>query len=490
MPASNEDFIKAAFAAGLSEDQVRSAVAERNARTTAPAPTAAPEDLSTGGLEGVARAILPRSFKANDEGAGLGRTALAGAGDALSGILRVPAALGRMADTKLGITGDHPQGFTESLNQINQGQDATGQKNMIAGIENDPATVPTMVVPLGKVAKGAGLLAKAGNGLLQGAKLGAVSAGIHQTDNAGQGKDVSLGDAATEVGANAALGGALPVLGEIAQAGGKKIINSLVRPSTKIEKFGYGAAGRAADQVGTNTADAIFDQGVDANSLSGMAKKVAARKDEIGQGMKDALAQGQAAGNKVDPYAAFDKVIKDIEANPDKFNGPLTDLETAKQNILDEMNTLHALKKVAPGQMDLEGINALKSRIGKMGNWESTKAGTATQELAKAVNRELDSHIDLAAPGIDKLNTDYQQMKSVGQALQDRLPVHNRNNAVGLSTLTALMGGPKVLLAQLASKSPMVARALYHGGGLLQNPNALRPIQLGIGGVMSGGQDQ
>ena len=191
-----------------------------------------------------------------------------------------------------------------------------------------------------------------------------------------------------------------------------------------------------------------------------------------------AIAGGQAAGKKVDPYSALNDVIADIHKDPEKFSGPLSKLDDAKEEILAELNKLHEIKKIAPGDMDLAGVNGWKSRLGKMAKWESAKGGTATQELAKAVNRKLDEQIDVAAPGIDKLNDAYQQMKSIGRALEERLPVHNRNNAVSLPTIAALLGGKEVLAAQLASKSPMVARGLYHGGGLLENPITLKGLRL------------
>jgi hypothetical protein len=433
--------------------------------------------------------VFPRSFNAAENDKGIGRKLLAAGGDALSAILRVPAAVGRMADTRMGSAGDHPQGFAESLNQINQGQDPTGQPSIITNAVRDPATVATAGVPIVKGAQGLGLLGKILMGGGQGAAIGAVNAGIHEAEK-DDGTPVDWKQAGVETGTNAALGATLPILGKLLETGGKKIINTIVRPSSKIEKFGYGAAGRDAEQVGNNTADAIFANKLDANSLPAMAKKVQAAKTATGSQMNAVLQSGQAAGNKVDPYDVVDQVIADISANPEKFEAPLAGMNDAKGQILDEINQFHELKKVAPGEMGLEDIRKLKTHIGGMGKWSGEEQMTAKQALANAVNRKLDAAIDDAAPGIEPLNNLYQQLKSIGKVLEDRAPVHNRNNLIGIPSLTALAaGGPEGLAAQLASKSPAVARGMYYTGRNIQQPmDLLKFLNITKNGLVNQGQ--
>lgn len=209
-------------------------------------------DQGPGGIDGVARAVLPRSFQASDEGAGIGRTALAGAGDALSGLLRIPAAAGRVADTHLGTTGDHPQGFTESLNQVNKGQGPMGEQNFLSESVNDPSIVPGIATGAAAL-NGARALGLTGFKALSaaGAAGGAGNAAIHQADNYAQGKGVSPLAAAVEVAAGAAIPYAFKGIGMAAHFQ-NKVLGRLAQgfsgsSEEALRKFGFGFGQGAKD---------------------------------------------------------------------------------------------------------------------------------------------------------------------------------------------------------------------------------------------------
>jgi hypothetical protein len=178
-------------------------------------------------------ALLPALSKARsgEKPGGILRQAAGLGSDVLSGALRIPAAAGRTVDTKMGLSGDHPQSFRESLDQINRGEDPTGEKNFITGATADPATLPSLAMGGPGLKAGIGLAGKALNAgriALSGAKAGAVSAGLHQGDQMARTGAVNPGEAALEVGVNTALplgmAGALrPIKGAV---GGLKTILS------------------------------------------------------------------------------------------------------------------------------------------------------------------------------------------------------------------------------------------------------------------------
>lgn len=144
-----------------------------------------------GGSKTIADLVAERPASAPG---GFGRQALGLGSDIISGALRLPAAVGRMADTHIGTSGDHPQGFRESLGQINRGQDPVGNENFITNAVKDPATLPSLAMggPTGGIAKTA----------LFGLKSGLMSAGLHQGDRIARGQGADLGDAALETGIN------------------------------------------------------------------------------------------------------------------------------------------------------------------------------------------------------------------------------------------------------------------------------------------------
>ena len=210
----------------------------------APEPEAPPEapriPEGTSGAESVARGFLPRSFKAEEEGAGVLRKAGAGAMDALSlpgrlvGSLNAPDRKSSLAPMGLGgamipVQPDAVRGRAEvEGGGLSEAMADTEGSSIPGKIVRDPALIPSLMVG-GPVLKGAGsLAAKVGRTALAGAKGGAVAAGLHQGDRWAQTGTVNPGEAAAEVAINAvapvALAGALKPIK--AGAGGLKTILS------------------------------------------------------------------------------------------------------------------------------------------------------------------------------------------------------------------------------------------------------------------------
>lgn len=155
-------------------------------------------------------ALLPSFSKAREAGGGIGRQALGLGSDIASGVLRLPVAAGRTLDTQLGLSGNKPQSYRESLSQINRGENPLGEENVISGMVKDPATLPSFMV--------GGPMNTLGKAAVTGLKAGLVSAGAHQADEIARTGKANLGEAAGEIGINTAL----PVLGKGALEGIKK----------------------------------------------------------------------------------------------------------------------------------------------------------------------------------------------------------------------------------------------------------------------------
>lgn len=163
------------------------------------------------------QALFPRATEAK----GAGKTALGAGLDALTSIIRVPAAGAAAAAEKMGLTSDKPEfgkvpagtTFTGALDKLNQGKNEWGDPSLIAHMGQDPATVPTSLMPVAKLGQGASWLSRIGQGAASGAQVGGVSAAMHQAENYIQEKGLSLEQAAKEIGSGWASGRSSPALG-------------------------------------------------------------------------------------------------------------------------------------------------------------------------------------------------------------------------------------------------------------------------------------
>lgn len=276
------------------------------------APKAPPEapriPESAGGAETIARGLLPRSFKAAEDGAGVLRQAGAGAMDALSIPGRTAASL-NAKDTKsqmqpvgpggmmLPVQPDAVTGRAAPEHGLYEAMADTQGKSLPGKILRDPALLPAL-------ATGGAALGLAGRAGLTGLKAataagaleGLGSAAIHQTDNAVQGKDVSLKDAALEVGLSAAMPGVAKAVGT-AVKGGVKLGNKLL--------------GRAAEELSGVSEEALRTYG---SGFGEGAKKLAAAsgtQHEIGQKLVGML-------DKLDDYLpekeVVDQALKEMPA--------------------------------------------------------------------------------------------------------------------------------------------------------------------------------
>lgn len=254
----------------------------------APAEPEAPPEASripegTGGAETVARGLLPRSFKAAEERAGVLRLAGAGAMDALSapgrlvGSLNAPDAKSTLQPMGLGgamipVQPDAVRGRQAPESGLSEAMADTEGKGLGQRILRDPALLPGIATG-GAAAAGLSRLGLSGGKLLGaatgvGALEGAGSAAIHQADNAIQGKDVNLKDAALEVGLSAALPGAAKVVGS-AVKGGVKLGNKLL--------------GRAAEELSGVSEEALRTYGLGMGEGAKKLQAAAGTQHQTGQ---------------------------------------------------------------------------------------------------------------------------------------------------------------------------------------------------------------
>lgn len=453
--------------------------------------------------EETARALFPRSFKANDEDAGIGRRLLSAAGDAVTGLIRVPAAAGSALAAKAGLTSDTPTPgmsapgttFTSALQNLNQGKNEWGDQSMVAGMANDPATVPTALVPVGELGAAAkaapgfvGKLAqvggKVGLGALQGLKMGAVGALAHQADNYAQGKDVSLGDAAKEAATNAAVGGAIPLVGEALQGAGKGILNTVIKPGKIGAKRGF--------EIGN-----VFDQGIDkgAYTLEGIGQnaedKIAGHTADVKSAIADKMAETPAEGqtNRIN----VSKMVGDVESEFQDLikNGKMAGEAPALEGALKHWED--AFNKIADpetGEVPLDVANNLKSSLQQDAKkyYEAARTSGAEEpsvkeKVASALAKKLRAAIEDMVPDVKEPNAAMSKLIPVRDAIESRNIIANQNQGLGLGRLAAwgegIRGAVSGHLAELliplayeVQRSPLAAAKMLRLGQALQRPGA------------------
>jgi len=232
-----------------SEQELEEVFSSLGAEESAPAQPAAepaptrPQAGASGTWEptpSLSAALFP-SLTAARSGGGEGRVSdirgTAGlVSDISSGLLRVPAAAGRMLDTRMGLSGNGPQGFRESLGQINRGEDATGKPNIISEMTADPATVPSLAIGTPGIG---GLRTLAASG----AKAGLTSAALHQGDRFARGQGLDPAAVAAEVAINTAV----PLAARGAGAAIKKGVGGVKTILSKFSELDEQALKAASD---------------------------------------------------------------------------------------------------------------------------------------------------------------------------------------------------------------------------------------------------
>lgn len=459
------------YAALLDEDPIA------NPGNTKPEVSRIPDNVSPG--EMVMRGLMPRSFKAADEGAGVLRTSVAGGLDALSapgrilGSSNVKDSNTRMMPLGLGgamipVQPDAVSGHqttAEDRAQMEAMADTQG-KGLGQRILRDPALLPSMALG-GPLLRGAGTVLKpiVSNALrrlavagLAGAGEGVLNAGIHQGDNAVEGRPVDLKQAGTEValntvvpvafeGAGQLAKGAVSGLGALLKNHGEKITTNTIRPSLTDMKDGFRVAN-------------VYKHG-----LEGTLEQTAEKLDTKFADLTDQLnSKINASDAKIDLLNVLDDGLKGMGGDKASQFGKNSQMDKAADFILNEIN------EIAPdGVVDLATAQKVKRGLGKIGAWEWGKGdpeSNAREALANAVYSKLKKAIEDVAPeGVKEINQQISELIPIEKAVVRRLPVEARNSAM---SLTDMLNGGSGLVTGTIAGGP-IAGALGALGGIALN---------------------
>lgn len=214
--------------------------------------------------------VFPRVARGEVEGKGAGKQAVAGLLDAVSLPGRGIAASGVAPKGASWKDGNPELGRIEGENFAGK---ALRDPGTGAALLTAPFTAGLSVVPeLTALAKAANY----GRVAAQGAIGGAASAAAHQAENALEGRGFRPGEAVGEVALNTLLPAAGRAGGKVLKAGGKKILNTILKPSKGVQE-------QIAKLPGVKTvADLIFKHDLDSPiPFTGGVEGIEARNDAL-----------------------------------------------------------------------------------------------------------------------------------------------------------------------------------------------------------------
>ena len=374
--------------------------------------------------------MFPSVTRAVNENKGTFAEMFGGAKDALTGLLRYPAAAGRS-----GMLGDWGQAedaqgnpidmsYAEALNQINRGESPQGDPSLIGEVYNDPTILPLSATGVGAakwIFKGGKWLPSLGKGMLVGAGEGATAATIHQTEDVAlKGQDIAPGEFFTETAISTMAPGVLGAAGAIFKKVGAKAFNALkgkfINASDKeIFDLGkkYGIDFTEADITGEGAATEKMLRDLPGVGMGGHAKKTAGQVQSAikkesekvnfdwDEGIQESLSRKSKVGRKKanELYSKVEELSGDASINPSNTIGAIDKtLEKFTKSKAPSKNPaiayLNELKdNLGKGESSFSELRATREALGSDAKDLVTTNPTASKML-KDVRKSIDLDMD------------------------------------------------------------------------------------------------
>jgi hypothetical protein len=383
------------------------------------------------------------------------------------------------------------EGFGEAMARKEAPKDAGGVRKFAENTLRDPALIPGIAATGGasslvkapaaaplrmgirEIGKRVGVAA--GRGALE----SIPSAIIHQTENAAETGDVDVLAGLGEVATGAALG-----LGtKLTRAAFNKVLNgpkeaankimaSYLKPPLKIYDDGF-----KPENIGKHN---LF--GTTSEIVAQANQKLKSASNEMDRMLKAASEEGATVNAGRFVFEVADEIASkklDVK-NPNLFmktGDEAMPIEKASTQI----NELIAYLTDGNDVVDLATAQRLKQTIGNLGDWSHGSGDAdkdAIEALANGVYMKFKDEIERQLPEKAKaLNKAMSEIIPIKRAALRRLPIDQRNDAIGLADVTAFTNafssesmegnaaGTAIGLLRRAARSPLVAEGLDMLGG-------------------------
>jgi len=273
----------------------------------------------------------------------------------------------------------------------------------------------------------------------------------------------------------AAIAAAFPVAGKILEPAADaiknvlsqklpgRIVESLIKPPKKEMMFG-----RTPGQE-------VAAQGLKANTLDGLEKEIAQRKNQVGTVIDGMLQSPSASAQKIDIVPEINNVIDEAVKNAkiDGNSALASRLEDFRKGQLMERFGLSSM----PPQWEVSPLEArkIKTAIGDSVRWSEDPLQSSMNEVKQTIYRNLNDAIDNAVPGVKEANRSYANLLSAQKSVNARIDAVNKLNFIGLtesaaSVATTLAGA--VLTGDISSAGAMGLLGLGASKGLRASSTA------------------
>lgn len=360
------------------------------------------------------------------------------------------------------------QGNLDKLTTPTTGAQSTGQlTEQIAEFLMPSSKILNVEKGLTGLVKGVGLAQSAAKLGIRSAVSGGTTGAISAVQNQGQVDD--------NVKTNAIIGALFPVAGKILGKGlevagggfkaiGQKIQQSVIKPSLADVRDGFKVENLNKYKLG--------------GSLQSTLAKTNNVMNDLSTQLKSKLADSHIGVNLNN---AVENTVKRLTGNKVTNFGDNTAITRVLNNLQDEVLNVAGKN----GLVDLVDANVIKRGAGTKGSWVFGNPDPDARAVEKVYNtfyNELKTSIENAAnqsgqTGIKEINKQISELIPINNAVLRRIPVAERNNALGLGDLISLTGSildPKALLltgVNRLSKSAQVGNLLVKAGEAIKNPS-------------------
>jgi hypothetical protein len=483
---TKDEFVSKAVSAGLSPDDIKSAMNDRRSSIGAFDDEVVDMPQEQANIHSLGEALLPRSAKSRDEGR---NKFVSNALDVLSlpgrAITGVSHGLGALVEGK-----SLQKAYNEakqSSGNIEPDKNSSTPQRFVEGLLKDPATAATLLIG-GPVSGGIKWA------ISQGLKQGLVSAATHQTENANNGNAPNIGQAALEIGGGGILGGVGRLAGNAIESAGKTIkdigaqnINAIIRPG----KIG------AKDGFKTST---MINHDLIGKNIEEMQQKTESKLSDLNRQLDQIRQDGSDMGATIDGNNLYANVVDKISGSDKEFDKAAMD-----KVFTNEIEPVLQKFQNQDGTINLVDAMKLKTQAGTKGAWYQKGGGkrvdpdaTAKEAAYNALYSELKENInqvikenDLGT--IEEINKQFMDIIPVARAIERRIPIATSNLPISLSDVVAGTGGAamgalsgdnssmpswtraplaagSMILLNKASKSPILGKAAYNLGEAIEGP--------------------
>ncbi|MDP1570820.1 MAG: hypothetical protein Q8L86_12550 [Vicinamibacterales bacterium] len=261
---------------------------------------------------------------------------------------------------------------------------------------------------LPKAAKpAASLFAKAG---VEGAAAGVIRTA--QTGDAGQGAEAGLYGGLLSAGTQ--------LLGKAARGLGSKIQDSVIKPSIRDVKDGFNIKNVQKYDVG--------------GSLNDTLTKTNRKMNDLSRELTEKLKAHPRA--RIDLNDIYDKTVERLGGEKAKLFGTSGRTDGALAELKDE------IARFGEKSVDLVTANTVKRAAGTQGAWQygiPDPSAAAREKVYDTFYNEMKVAIERASPGgVKEINRQLSDLIPIHNAVVRRIPVAERNNAIGLDDAIGL----------------------------------------------------